>query len=257
MPFTVSHALYALPLRYIRASFLSTTGLILGSMSPDMEYFIRLEPYRSIGHTWQGLWLQALPLCIVLGVVFHSIVKVPLAAHMPMTGGLNSRCLALFQGEKLSTWKAWLGFVLSVMLGFVSHIVLDEFTHAHSAFTAYMPWIWDSQMLGLPVYSLLQYSLSLLGLIGILLWLASALLQIKPIANQVLHRTTKQKLIFWSTVLATSLITTSVKLLLATSGNTLGILVVAPISGVVLGIIIASLLCKLPTRTFNKAISRT
>lgn len=245
MPFTVSHALYALPLRYIRPSFLSATGLILGSMSPDMEYFIRLEPYRSIGHTWQGFLLQALPLCLGLAVVFHTIVKVPLAAHLPAVGGLNRRVHALFQLEQLTTWKSWLGFLLSAMLGFVTHIVLDEFTHAHSALIDYLPWIWQAQLLGLPLYKLLQYSLSLLGLLGLLLWLIFALARTNPAANASQQVSVKRKLVFWTIVLAASLATTAIKLLLSTSGNTLGILFVAPISGWILGILLASLLYKL------------
>lgn len=247
MPFTVSHALYALPLRYIRIGFLSTTGLVLGSMSPDMEYFIRLEPYRSIGHTWQGLWLQALPLSITIGLLFHFVVKVPLAGHLPAGGQFNSRCLALFQREQLVTWQAWLGFVLSVILGFITHILLDQFTHAHSNFTPYLPWIWSTELLGLPLYKLLQYGLSLLGLLGLAAVLGYSLLRIKPepMQDQVLQRSVKQKFMFWLIVIITAVATTAAKLLLATSGNTIGILAVAPITGTLLGIIIASLLVRI------------
>jgi len=252
MPFTISHALYALPLRYLRTSFLSATGLILGSMSPDMEYFISLEPYRSIGHTWQGFLLQALPLCISLAVVFHRIVKAPLAAHLPTAFDLNRRCHALFQKEQLTTWKNWLGFLLSVLLGFVTHIVLDSFTHAPNGLTHYFPWIWQTQLLGLTVNKLLQYSLSIIGLIGLLIWLVYALLRLQPNPEQKDSISLKQKLIFWFIVLLTSLVTTAIKLLLANSGNTLGILVVAPISGFVLGLVLASLIYKLRTGSKKK-----
>lgn len=243
MPFTVSHALYALPLRYIRTGFLSTTGLVLGSMSPDMEYFVRLEPYRSIGHTWQGLWLQALPLSMMIGLLFHFIVKIPLAAQLPAGGQLNSRFLALFQREQLVTWQAWPGFIISVILGFITHILLDQFTHAHSDFMPYLPWIWSTELLGLPLYKLLQYGLSLLGLLGLAAVLGYSLLRIKPEALQhrVLQRSPQQKLLFWLIVMMTALGTTAAKLLLATSGNTIGILVVAPITGTLFGITIASL----------------
>lgn len=255
MPFTVSHALYALPLRYIRPAYFSATGLILGSMSPDMEYFIRLEPYRSIGHTWQGLWLQALPLCLLFGLLFHRLVKIPLAAHLPAAGGLNSRCLALFQAEQLASWRALLTFIISVIIGFGSHVFIDEFTHAHSKFEAFAPWIWQTQLLGLPVYKLLQYGFSLLGLLGLASLLGFHLLRIQPQQSPALDRSGKQKLAFWAIVVCVALVTTLAKLMLATSGNTIGILVVAPISGTVLGVIIASLIAQLMMRKSRSGVA--
>lgn len=59
MPFTISHAIYAIPIRHIMPKYFSVMGLILGSMSPDFEYFIYLEPYVTIGHSIQGLLFQA------------------------------------------------------------------------------------------------------------------------------------------------------------------------------------------------------
>lgn len=242
MPFTVSHAFFALPIRYIKPKYFSTTGLVLGSMSPDLEYFLHLEPYRSIGHTWQGLWLQALPLCILLAALFHYIVKKPLSKHLPSMWKLDARCYAMLQQEQLYSWRAWAVFIISAVIGFMTHIFLDEFTHAHSAFRELLPWIWDSVLLGLPLYKMLQYGASLIGLTGIAVMLLLGLLRVQPETFTGLTITSKQKLSYWTLAVIVALITTFLKLIFNNSGNTIGILVVAPISGLVLGIVVASLL---------------
>jgi len=242
MPFTVSHAFFALPIRHIKPKYFSATGLILGSMSPDLEYFLYLEPYRSIGHTWQGLWLQALPLCIVLAALFHFVVKNPLSEHLPSIGQLDARCKVMLQHEQLRSWRAWIIFVSSVIIGFGTHVLLDEFTHVHSAFSEMLPWIWENALLGLPIYKVMQYSTSLIGLVGMAVILLLSLLRVKR--EQLVPNTTStnQKLSYWLVVVFIAIVTTILKLGLSTSGNTIGILVVAPISGLALGTVIASLI---------------
>jgi len=246
MPFTVAHAFYALPIRYIKPKYFSATGLILGSMSPDLEYFLHLEPYRSIGHTWQGLWLQALPLSIILAALFHYVVKKPLSIHLPGIWQLDARCYAMLQQEQLRSWRAWSIFVLSAIIGFVTHITLDEWTHAHSSFIELLPWIWNESLLSLPIYKVLQYSTSLVGLIGMVVILLLSLSKIKQdkLKLSKLHVSkisSKQKLMYWSIAVLVAIVTTLLKLAFSASSNTLGILVVAPISGLVLGIVVASL----------------
>ncbi|WP_240482010.1 DUF4184 family protein [Flavobacterium psychrophilum] len=39
MPFTFSHPAIILPLRYLPRQWFSLTGLIIGSLTPDFEYF--------------------------------------------------------------------------------------------------------------------------------------------------------------------------------------------------------------------------
>ncbi|OAB48362.1 hypothetical protein PBAT_01615 [Paenibacillus antarcticus] len=83
MPFTFAHPLYAAPLKLLKPKYMSLTGIILGSMAPDFEYFIALEPYQSIGHTTKGFFIQAIPLSILLAFVFHLLIKVPLTRNLP------------------------------------------------------------------------------------------------------------------------------------------------------------------------------
>jgi hypothetical protein len=87
MPFTLSHPLFAAPLKKM-LPFLSTTGLILGSMSPDLEYFIAMQPFRSIGHSIEGFFLLILPVCIAFACGFHNIIKPSLPELLPKIGGI-------------------------------------------------------------------------------------------------------------------------------------------------------------------------
>jgi hypothetical protein len=42
MPFTFAHPAIVLPLKHLPKRWYSLTGLIIGSMTPDFEYFIRM-----------------------------------------------------------------------------------------------------------------------------------------------------------------------------------------------------------------------
>jgi len=52
MPFTFSHPAIVLPLATLRRQWISATGLIIGSITPDFEYFIRMKNTESTGE-WQ------------------------------------------------------------------------------------------------------------------------------------------------------------------------------------------------------------
>ena len=74
MPFTFSHPAVVLPL--IRAGLkLSATGLIIGSIIPDFEYFIRMRDWSRYSHTLVGLAWFDLPLAILVCFIYHLIVK--------------------------------------------------------------------------------------------------------------------------------------------------------------------------------------
>ena len=60
MPFTIAHPAIILPLRK-RGSILSTTGLIIGSMIPDLDLFIQMREVENLGHQWYGIFLFDMP----------------------------------------------------------------------------------------------------------------------------------------------------------------------------------------------------
>lgn len=162
MPFTAAHAITALPFRRTR---LNTAALVVGCLSPDFEYFLRLVPRGSFGHTFSGVLLLDLPLSLALLCLFQRYVADALAATAP-------RLFPLRQGsvEKIFTWdiQAFLVMVFSILLGAATHVIWDTFTHP--AFWPYrhLPLLRYSLQLpfdrSIEVFKLLQYGSTAFGL---------------------------------------------------------------------------------------------
>ncbi|MFS1514807.1 DUF4184 family protein [Chengkuizengella sp. SCS-71B] len=243
MPFTFSHPLYAIPLKWIQPKYFCVTGLVLGSMSPDFEYFIALEPYRTIGHSLTGLIVQAIPLSILFAFIFHKIIVKTLSLHLPSFYNLDMRSYQVFHSWQLNTFRKWLVFLTSVVIGFFSHIFIDAFTHTSGYFVLKFSFL-SNIINEMSVYKLLQHTLSISGLV-LLTLLCFQLLRKQNIVHRKRIISQNQKLKYWSIVLSIALIVTILKLVFTSSNNTIGILVVSPISGTLLGIFTASLFYKI------------
>lgn len=89
MPFTFSHPAIILPLTYLPKKWFSLTGLVIGSLTPDFEYFIRMRIKSDYSHTIEGLFWFDLPLGLLIAFIFHNIVRDSLFDNLPTF--LNSR----------------------------------------------------------------------------------------------------------------------------------------------------------------------
>ena len=83
MPFTFSHPAIVLPFCKAKKIQLSLTGLIIGSIMPDMEFLLKLKETAIFGHTWLGLFLFDIPVGIVLSFIFHALMRNTLIMNMP------------------------------------------------------------------------------------------------------------------------------------------------------------------------------
>ena len=170
MPFTPAHPALVLPLLHRWHRWLSATALVLGAMAPDFEYFLRLRPDGVYGHTLAGVFWLDLPLVLAFAWVFHGLVKRPLVQSLPHQ--LRARLLPLL-GRQWPVRRLFSGPVLlGGLLGCVSHIVWDGFTHADGQ--AVMHWSFLRRVLpgfgpGWPLYEFLQYVSTFIGL-GSILW---------------------------------------------------------------------------------------
>ncbi|MDP5275874.1 DUF4184 family protein [Chengkuizengella axinellae] len=239
MPFTFAHPLYAIPLKWIKPKYFCITGLVLGSMSPDFEYFLALEPHQTLGHSLLGLFFQAIPLSILFALLFHKIMIRSLSLHLPSLFDVDLRFYHLLHTWQLNTFRQWWVFLTSVIIGFFSHIFIDAFTHAGGYFVLKLPFL-TTTIFSIPIYKWLQHSLSLFGLIFLAFILIQVLRKKNNIHRKIVIRK-HQKLKYWGIVILTAMIVTILKLLFTSSTNLIGILVVSPISGTMLGILIASL----------------
>src|SRR5690606_111807 len=130
MPFTFSHPAAVLPLTFLPRRWFSVTGLVLGSMAPDFEYFIRLKVQSYYSHTWIGLFWFCLPLTLLLAFIFHIIVRNDLIDNLPPV--LKNRLVVFKHFQWTEYFKSNVLVVLvSSLFGVITHIIWDSFTHQH------------------------------------------------------------------------------------------------------------------------------
>ena len=140
MPFTASHAAVVVPLAR-RGLILS--ALVVGSMAPDLEYFLRLSFTSRYGHTLPGMFALSLPCGLAALWLFHAILKRPLLTLLPAS---HEQRLARYAGPfHFAPARRFARILVSLMAGIVSHVVIDAFTHEHGQVVDMIP------MLGVPV----------------------------------------------------------------------------------------------------------
>ena len=141
------------------------TGLVVGSMAPDFEYFIRMKDYSLYSHTWKGIIYFDLPLSILLAFLFHQLVRNYLIDSLP--GLLNRRLDSFKQFDWTRHFKEkFLVILISIIIGTVSHILWDGLTHKSGYFVKHMPFLRQYIGIGghhMALYEWSQYAWSLIG----------------------------------------------------------------------------------------------
>ena len=132
MPMTAAHPLAVLPLR--RTS-LDWTCLVIGSMAPDFEYFLRVKLASSISHTLVGLFVFCLPVTLASAWLFHRLIKRPLVHVAPQAIGTR------LAGFAERPWQLTWGCILAALVGAVSHDLWDGFTHYEMWGPQHIAWL--------------------------------------------------------------------------------------------------------------------
>jgi len=165
MPVTPAHAAAAWPLKKVFPR-LPLSALVIGTMSPDYEYFLRLAPITRVAHTLAGFVFFCLPVSIAVWWVFRRLVRPALVELLPPG-------LARQLGPASTSWT--LAFV-AVTLGALSHIAWDGFTHQNDWAVRALPLLRSvplPTLLPLPWYKLLQYASSVAGLALVATWVVT------------------------------------------------------------------------------------
>ena len=165
MPFTFSHPAIVLPLAYLPKRWISVTGLVLGSLMPDFEYFLRMKIQSNFSHTLEGIFWFDLPLGLLTAFVFHNLIRNHLFANLPKM--LKSRFMKYTNFNWNSYSKTnWFVVIISILIGTISHIFWDSFTHDTGYFVKTIPFLSNSMELldyRIPVLKILQHSSTLVG----------------------------------------------------------------------------------------------
>jgi hypothetical protein len=142
MPLTfLSHQAVVLPLKIAAPARTSGTALVLGSMAPDVEYFIRTYPTTTISHNWVGLIVFCLPVTLASYWVVTRLVAEPLALHLPDGGDFRLSEYALLR-EQPNTLRHWGVVAGSGLVGSASHLVLDRLSGFWSTLPIGEPTSW-------------------------------------------------------------------------------------------------------------------
>ncbi len=235
MPFTFAHPAVVLPFSGSKKRGLSTTALVIGSMTPDFEYFLRMRLRSIYSHTWGGLFWFDLPLGFALVLVYEFWVKDALISHLPLS--FNRRFSNLRGYETHYTIRYILAVISGVLLGAASHIIWDSFTHPSGYFVhniGILRRVIHVHNYRFRAYRILQYISTLIG--GIVI-LTVCLLRPEGVVTRVKNATS-----FWLQFLLVTVVVTAIRLSGGLKLHDYGNLVITIIDGAILGLIIASIL---------------
>jgi hypothetical protein len=164
MPFTAAHPAIILPLA--KSKKVSLTALVAGCIIPDFEFFLQLREVENIGHHWYGVVLFDLPAGILFCYIFHNLLKHLLIINLPATYrhkfmhtiGFNWNAYAAANKMKV---------FLSLLMGVLSHVGWDAFTHHDGFFVLAIPFLASNINIAgktIPLYFMLQVFSSIAGM---------------------------------------------------------------------------------------------
>ncbi|WPO79408.1 DUF4184 family protein [Flavobacterium sp. KACC 22761] len=171
MPFTFSHPAIILPFKYFPKRWFSMTGLVIGSLTPDFEYFIRMKVKSIYSHTFLGILWFDLPLAIVLAFIFHNIVRNSLFINLPKPFQKRLHSFTEFNWN-IHFKKSWFVILISILIGIISHLFWDAFTHEHGYFVSHIPDLSHFILLfekKIPIWKIFQHLSTFIGGLFILL----------------------------------------------------------------------------------------
>ena len=168
MPFTLSHAAAAWPLRRTRLDF---SALIMGCFVPDFPYFLLLWAHGFGGHTLLGMFYFDLPVGLVSLWLFHRYIKQSSLIFLPdgFRRRIKPSAYSFLPPARLAL------IAISILIGSATHILWDAFTHR--TYWPYDHWSFLRQPVEIPIlghtlmYKWLQYISSVAGLALVAIWI--------------------------------------------------------------------------------------
>lgn len=167
MPFTVAHPAAILPLR----KRLIFSALVVGSISPDLHYFVGLGSDSRPSHTLPGAFYICLPSALAILWLFHRVLKLPLISLAP---AWHQERLARFATPfHFGPGKRFALILTSLLAGIFSHILWDSFTHGYGFTVRHLAILRTTPLLeygsARTVYNLLQHLSTVVGIVVLII----------------------------------------------------------------------------------------
>lgn len=168
MPWTFAHPAAALPFKGLCPRYLSFSGLIVGSLTPDFGYHVNLYGVGTAGHTLKGSFLVCIPAGLALLALFCAMRR-PVWWLLPAR---HRHAVAPWVSSKISLDVRFALVVsVSILIGAWTHIAWDSLTHENTwAYRRFAllrePWFSIGSS-AVPGYSALQHLSTLIGVVGL------------------------------------------------------------------------------------------
>ncbi len=144
---------------------------VVGAMTPDVEYLLRLEPLSLVSHSVRGLFVFCLPVGLVTWILWEWLVR-PVGRDL----------VALAPGDataRRGSASAWFLAIIALLVGSASHVGWDAFTHRYAWGPDHFPALLQPAFtLGgtvVPWFNLLQHLSTVVGGVIVLAWLGREL----------------------------------------------------------------------------------
>jgi Domain of unknown function (DUF4184) len=174
MPLTYAHPAAAIPLRRLFSKNIPVlSALVIGSVMPDVPYFLPLLPERAYSHSLAGLFGFCLPGGILVYVVFLVVLKPPLLALLPVA--ISSRLDSVACNLPRITLGYLIQIAFALLAGAITHLLWDAFTHEDAPFVRAWPLLsLHLTNIGgyqVTIYKVLQHGSTFSGLALLAYWL--------------------------------------------------------------------------------------
>lgn len=141
---------------------------MIGSITPDLVFYIpRFAEYDN-SHSLSGVFTFCMPLGLLVWWFFIRVLERPTISWLPEAW--RTRIAPTPKPEGL----AWLGAALAVVLGAITHLVWDSFTHSATplvdALPAFRNEVFVAGGMSVRIYFLLQILSSVFGLLVLAVW---------------------------------------------------------------------------------------
>jgi membrane-bound metal-dependent hydrolase YbcI (DUF457 family) len=195
VPFTPSHTVAILP--FLRTP-LAPAAMALGAMAPDLPYFLPVRIPRSLTHSLEGVLTVDLAVGVVAFVLWLLVLRAPALDYSP--AWLRERMAPQARWRVRGVVISGLLVAVAVVLGILTHLLLDLFTHEGGFLSQIAPWT-DDRVGPWAAANLVHAAVSVLTT-ALLVWWVRRWAQRTPRSTRPSRVGEKERVITWIALLA-------------------------------------------------------
>lgn len=207
MPWTFAHPAAVLSLRTVSRGHFHFAALIVGSLSPDFGYYIGQFRLATLAHTSSGLFFVCLPSGVIVLFLARTL-RQPVCFLLPQPH--RSAIATLPDIELFKSGSSILLMAASILLGALTHVVWDSFTHA-SGWMVSQSHLLQRDLIffgrgAVPAYHVLQHASTFFGTAALLIAYVAWLRRMRKITPPGLSETDRWRYILLGSLAVVALI---------------------------------------------------